>query len=111
MTSNINSIAPYVNANPNELLDTIGITQFSNGTDWFQVLGGLIFQGGLVSAHSSTATVTFPTGFSKQTLCVIVQPKDSSGTTFYVTSVTLKDFVLAHGGGGVHNYYWFAIGV
>lgn len=106
-----NSLPPFTGATLQDLLDTLGVTQFTGATEWFQVIGGLIIQGGFVAAHSSTATVTFATAFPKQILTVIVQPANSAPTNFYVDAVTLEDFVISHGGGGTHDYYWFAIGV
>lgn len=106
-----NSIAPYLFAKTKDLQEAFGITQFPSETNWAQVIGGLIVQGGFVETASSGTVVPFNTAFPKQTLTVIVQPANTSPSNFYVDAVTLEQFEIAHGGGGSHDYYWFAIGV
>jgi hypothetical protein len=70
-----------------------------------------MIQGGLVNTAATGTTVTFNASFTKQCLLVMLQPVGSGPTDPHLTSVTVDDFVVNHGGGGSHNYYWFAIGV
>lgn len=108
---NYNALSPFTNANSQQLLDAAGVTQFTSETNFYHTLSGLLIQGGFVTTAATSTTVTFNAAFPKQVLNVILQPVNSSPSNFYVSSVTLQEFTIAHGGGGSHNYYWFAIGV
>ncbi len=93
MTAN-NSIQRFTDPTKTESQDTQGITQFPTSTSWNQTMGGLIFQGGKVSAGA----VTFSVPYKKQLLGVFV----SSGA---LSAETLKGFTASSA------CYWIAIGV
>lgn len=109
--SNFNSLSPFTGAGLKDLLEAAGVTQFTSETNFYHIFSGLIIQGGFVTGTSSGTTVDFNTAFPTQVLAVIVQPANSAPANFYVSTVTLEDFVIAHGGGSTHDYYWFAVGV
>ncbi len=110
--SNFNSLVPFIKPTLKDLADAGGITQFaSDGFGWFQVLNGLIIQGGFYEHNGAPAphTVSFHTAFPKQVLGVFLQ-QVGAGSNAYLTTVTLEDFIVDHG--GTHaDYYWWAIGV
>jgi hypothetical protein len=110
--SNTNSVIPYTGAKLKELADTIGITQFPDETSWYQVLGGLIFQGGKVSAAASAATtvVDFPAPYPTQALGVWLQVSGAAGNNADVTISSLDSFNL-NNGVGIRDYYWWSVGV
>lgn len=80
-----------------ELQETIGITKFSTEDEslWAQVIGGLIIQGGLLSASGA---VEFHAPYTKQVLGVFVNNGVAS-------DVTLEGFTSSAAN------YWWAIGV
>lgn len=109
--SSYNSVAPFSAASLKELLEALGITQFTSGTNWYHTIAGLLIQGGFVSAAVSGVTVNFNAGFTKQVLGILIQPVNSGPSDPYVSGVTINNFTIIHGGGGSSNYYWFAIGI
>ncbi len=111
--SNTNSIHPYSKARLEDLQEAIGITQFPGEFTWFQVIGGLIIQGGYESFTSaSVRTVNFPAPFSMQVLGVFISPESASnGPHGNMTLVrNLNSFQINHHGPNA-NYFWWAIGV
>lgn len=109
--SNSNAILPFGTANLSDLLEAIGITQFPDGTSWYQTIGGLLIQGGQTGSVATATTVDFHAGYTKQVLGVFITSLTNHGPDAYVSTVALDSFVINHSGGGSHNYYWFAIGV
>ena len=113
--ANDNSIVRFTNASPKEIQETIGITNFegSSGTEWNQTIGGLIFQGGVISdpgGNGGQAVFSIP--FPKQVLFVTAFPFNSTGEhNVSGASITLTGFRINNNHGGAVNYYWFAIGV
>ena len=112
MTGNTNSIASYESANPRELQEAAGITQFPSATEMFQVLNGLQIQVGKVDvAGGATLTVNFPAPYEKQVLGVFLQVLAGAENGAYIDPVpALASFDL-HNGAGNRSYYWWAIGV
>jgi hypothetical protein len=109
--SEYNSVAPFVGGTAQDALEALGITQFPSATEWFQVIGGLIVQGGYVTVPSSTVqTVNLVAPYGKQTLGVWLQTEGSSHNSAHVDGVTLTSFEI-HNGGGVRSYYWLSLGV
>jgi hypothetical protein len=106
-----NSIAPFVNANVGDLLETIGVTQFLGEYNWFQVLGGLILQGGLRDGVASGGLITLNTGFPKQVLGVFITPKFPADVKFSAGDITTQSFKIFHDETDPVDFYWFAIGV
>lgn len=106
-----NSIPPFATPRATDIFNALGITQFPSETNWFQVIGGLILQGGFADNINTMTTISFNTSFTKQVLGIFVQPVGTAAFADIVNSITLNDFVLIHGGAGAQDFYWFAIGV
>lgn len=111
--SQSNSILPYTGAQLSEIPDAIGITQFPSATNWFQTIGGLIIQGGIVTAVGSGATVIVPfnVGFTIQVLNVFVQAQGTSVLGWSVNNITLAQFELINAAVAGRDFHWWAIGV
>jgi hypothetical protein len=112
-----NSVIPVYRPSPNQLADALGVTQFSGESNWAQVIGGLIIQGGKVSGVPAEGSVTvfFDPAFPKQLLGVFLQSIYSSPTagnenSGCVSTPTLVDFILLNDG-LEKDFYWWAIGV
>lgn len=122
--ANFNSIAPYLSKMvQNDLHETVGITKQPTGDEnrWYQIIGGLIFQGGLIPllATDATAIVTFVMPYPKKVLgiwCQGIGPPDgiTSQWVIYNGTITLAQFNV-----GLHTEtisaheqtaYWWAIG-
>lgn len=111
MSSNTNGIPPFLDGTTKDALDAIGITQFPSATEWNQVLGGLVFQGGYVEVDSSAVlAINFSTPYEKQTLGVWIQTVGAAHNSAHISSPTLESFEI-HNGAGVRQYYWLSLGV
>lgn len=106
-----NSIPPFATARVKDLLETIGVTQFPSEKNWYQVLGGLLLQGGFIDNASTGTTITFNTSFTKQVLGVFLIPVRATTIQFCVNTVTIDNFVVIHNSGVAEDFYWFAVGV
>lgn len=122
-----NSIPPIVGSPPweqneaaQDALRALGVTQFVVGkdTNWYQVMGGLIVQGGYVTAATADAItlVSFNASFTQKVMGIFVTPiypapfgasNDASGG---VKDWTLDSFNLLNDG-TQKDFFWFAIGV
>jgi len=116
--SSTNSVIPFLGASSRDLQEAAGITQFPSQYEWFQVVNGLIIQGGYVEALSTTTNIisftttniiSFVAPFGKQTLGVFIQVVAAATNDSYVNAVTLNNFELINLA-GARNYYWWAIG-
>lgn len=111
--TNINSVFPFSKARLDELQDAAGITQFPGVNTWYQVMNGLVIQGGLEAfVAPAVRTIDFPAPFEKQLLGVFFSPV-AAATGFaahIVASPGLNSFQLNHSGANA-SYYWWAIGV
>ena len=111
MSSSYNSIAPFSKARLDEVQDAIGITQFPSETEWYQVIGGLIVQGGSVDiAGAATATISLHAPYEKQLLGIWTQIVGGAGNNAYVTGADLDSFQIVNGA-GARTYYWLSLGV
>jgi hypothetical protein len=92
-----NSIPGFRKSVDPESQEAIGITQFSltDSSSWFQIIGGLIIQGGSLTA---AGIVQFSAPYEKQVLGVFI----NGGTA---SLISLTGFTSSSDG------YWFAIGV
>lgn len=109
--SNTNSIIPYTGAKLKELADTIGITQFPDETSWYQVLGGLIFQGGKIGIGGGvTQAIDFVAPYEKQLLCIHTEVLGAAPNGHYVTGEDLTGFDIVNGASG-RTYFWWSVGV
>ncbi len=95
--ANSNSIVSYSSATLLEVQESLGITQFSpsNVNSWYQVMGGLVIQGGL---STGAGAVAFPAPLEKQVLGVFM-----NGAT--ASAISLTGFTASASG------FWWAIGV
>jgi len=111
VSSSYNSVTPFLGATPKELQESLGITQFPTAHEWYQVIGGLIVQGGYIEvASSSVLAVNLPAPYEKQTLGVWLQTEGAAHNTAYVDNVTLSSFEISNGV-GIRHYYWLSLGV
>lgn len=108
---NTNSVPPFFGASNKELLETIGVTQFPSDVEWFQVIGGLVVQGGYVEIpDTSSLVINLPAPVSKQILGIYTQVVGQTENGAYIDNITLSEFELFNGAGD-RFYYWWAIGV
>lgn len=111
MSGSYNSIFPFSKARLDEVQEAIGITQFPSETSWYQVIGGLIVQGGFVSVgDGATLTVALNAPYEKQVLGVWIQVEGGTANTAYITNVTTDDFDIVNGA-GARDFYWLSLGV
>lgn len=110
--SNINSIPPYSVSNLQDLVDAIGITQFTSEKNWHHTIAGILIQGGFLQSVGSgvTLVVPFNVGFPKQVLGVWPQPIGTSLLGHSINNITTAQFELVNDA-VVRDFYWFAIGV
>lgn len=109
--SNTNSVLPFLGGSPKEVADAIGITQFPGEHTWFQVIGGVIIQGGYETLLSSSSNiVTFVAPLPKQVLGIFIQAVGAAENGAYIDNIDLEQFELFNGAGD-RFYYWWAIGV
>ena len=106
-----NSITPRTKATLEEVQEAIGVTQFPSETDWYQILGGLIVQGGFVSVgDGATLTVPFNAPYEKQVLGIWIQVAGGTANTAHIDAVTTEDFDIINGT-GARDFYWLSLGV
>lgn len=111
--SSFNSIAPYLFAKTKDLQEAFGVTQFPSETNWFQVMGGLIVQGGFLDTYVTGTVVPLNTAFPLQVLGIWVTPINSAAIVYpgSVFGVTTSQFQISHASPAPQDFYWFAIGV
>jgi len=113
MSSNINSVNPYVGASLAELQDSLGVTQFPGQYTWYQIIGGLVVQGGFeIFTGAAIRTVNLVAPFQKQVLNITISPTSASNGPHghIVAGVGLTSFQIDHHGPNA-SYFWLAIGV
>ena len=111
MSSSYNSIPPFTGGTSRDALEALGITQFPSATDWFQVIGGIIMQGGVVSvADGATLTVPLNAPYEKQVLGIWIQVVGAAANTAHVAAVTVGNFNIVNGV-GARDFYWLSLGV
>jgi hypothetical protein len=111
MSTNVNSIFPFSKARLEEVQEAIGITQFPSATGWYQVIGGLIVQGGSIEVDTSaTLAIPFHAPYEKQLLGVWLQVYGAAANNGYVSAPGLTSFQITNGV-GVRTYYWLSLGV
>jgi hypothetical protein len=111
MSSSYNSIAALTGGTARDALEALGITQFPSAAEWYQVIGGLIVQGGSVAVgDGATATVNLVAPYEKQTLGVWIQVSGAAGNNAHVATVGLTSFQIVNGS-GARTYYWLSLGV
>jgi hypothetical protein len=111
MSSNRNSIAALTGGSLPDAFEALGITQFPDAAGWYQVIGGLIVQGGSVDiAGAATATINLHAPYEKQLLGIWTQIVGGAGNNAYVTAADLDSFQIVNGAGD-RTYYWLSLGV
>jgi hypothetical protein len=111
VSGSYNSVPPLIGGSTRDALEALGITQFPSATEWYQVIGGIIVQGGRVAvADGATVTVNLVAPYEKQVLGTWTQVSGSAGNDAYVTSVGLTSFQIVNGS-GARTYYWLSLGV
>ena len=111
MSASYNSVPPFQGGSTRDTLEALGITQFPSEHEWYQVIGGLIVQGGYVEVASLTvATINLPAPYEKQTLGVWLQTEGATHNAAHVANATLSSFEI-HNGAGIRDYYWLSLGV
>lgn len=118
--SNNNSIPVFNKDSIGNIQESLGITQLAAGSEdsWYQILGGLIFQGGktdVIPVNTLSSTISFNTAFPKKVLGIWIIPissvVDPTGElySFAVSPVDLYSFKIANDGSDT-SFYWLAIG-
>lgn len=110
-----NSVPGYDVDNLRALQEAAGITQFPDATGWYQLINGLLVQGGVVAVGANTSIVVpFQIGMPQQILGIFVQAAIAGVGNGYGTvdpaGTTLQQFTLVNTG-AAKDYYWWAIGV
>lgn len=115
-----NSIPTFGKDSLSNIQESLGITQLgvSSEDSWYQIIGGLIFQGGKTSslaANTLSAAISFNTGFPKKVLGIWIVPISATVDvanplySFAVNPIDLYSFKIAND--GVETaFYWLAIG-
>lgn len=109
--SNTNGISSFFTPRARDIFEAAGITQFPSETNWFHTISGLLLQGGFIDNAATGTTITLNASFTKQVLGIWVQPVGAAAAGFYISAVTVDNFVINYTGGGTKDFYWFAIGV
>lgn len=118
---NENSIVPFIKATNRDLVEAGGITRIDNvnGTEWNQIINGLILQGGksneiaLDAFQAITFSVVYPNkvlGIFVQALYVAGPLQDNSGLVD-PASITTQGFNLYNDGPSAKAFFWWAIGI
>lgn len=111
MSASYNSIPPFQGGSVRDALESLGITQFPSGTSWYQVIGGLIVQGGSVDiADVATTTINLVAPYEKQLLGIWTQVVGGTANTAYITGADLDSFQIVNGS-GARTFYWLSLGV
>lgn len=117
MTSNINSVTPLNIASLKDIHESLGVTQYTSLTNWYQTIAGLIIQGGKIIAAPADANtaVSFNVGFNKQVLGIFVQSlyqpagAGNENTGMVHPTFTLSTWTLVNDG-VVKDFFWWAVG-
>jgi len=113
MSSSTNSVNPYVGASLAEMQESLGITQFPGEYTWYQIIGGLVIQGGFeIFTGAATRTVNLVAPFQKQVLNITISPTSAGDGPHghIVAGPGLTSFQIKHYGPNA-SYFWLAIGV
>lgn len=110
-----NSIPSYGLTDLKQLQDAAGVTQFPSDTSWYQLINGLLVQGGKVAIGANTSLVVpFLVGNPTQLLSVFTQPILAGTGNGYGSidpaGTNLNQFTLVNTG-AAKDYYWWAVGV
>lgn len=110
-----NSVPGYGVTDLQQLQDAAGITQFPTATGWYQLINGLLVQGGVVNVGANaTVIVPFQLAVPKQVLGIFTQAAIAGVGNGYGTidpaGSNLQQFTLVNTG-PAKDYYWWAIGV
>jgi hypothetical protein len=104
------SILPFVRGTPEEIANSLGITQFSGASNWFQIIGGITVQGGLLILSSVPQTILLNAPYEKQVLGIFIQHVGPTAQPADIDNITLSQFNISTGTIG-EIYYWFSVGL
>jgi hypothetical protein len=120
MSNEYGSVVPYSKASIEEQQNALGILQFisASDTNWYQIISGLLVQGGYVTAAVANANtvVNFNVAYPKKVLGIFVQSvyqpagagQENSGMVH--PTFTLSSFTLVNDG-VQKDFFWWAIGI
>ena len=109
--SSYNSVAPFLGGSTLDALEALGITQFPSEFAWYQVIGGLIVQGGKVDVTGgATLAINLNAPYEKQVLGTWIQVMGGAENGAYIIPTSLSAFSIVNGVGN-RTYYWLSLGV
>lgn len=113
--SNWGSVPGYGETDVRALQEAAGITQFTGSSGWYQILNGILIQGGVVAVGADTSIVVpFQVAVPLQVLSIHTQPVIAGVGNGYGSidpaGSNLQQFTLVNTG-PAKEYYWLAIGV
>jgi hypothetical protein len=112
MSAGTNSVPPFLGGTTKDALEALGITQFPSETEWYQVIGGLIVQGGLVEIEDGAlAVVEYSAPYEKQILGLWIQVVGGTENGAVITAPLALDSFSITNGTGDRGYYWLSLGV
>lgn len=110
-----NSIPSYSPDTLRQIQESSGITQFPDGSSWYQIIQGLYIQGSAVDVLINSSTVIpFEIAIPTQLLGIFLTPVIAGVGNGYgaidPAGTNLTQFTLVNTG-AAKSYYWWAIGV
>jgi len=112
LSQNTNSVPPFLGGTVRDAIEALGITQFPSAGNWYQIIGGLIVQGGYVSVLDGVVqAVSFNAPYEKEVLGVWLQVVAGAGNGAFVGGPVALDSFDIYNGVGDRDYYWLSLGV
>lgn len=109
--SSYNSVTPFTGGSTKDVIEALGITQFPSEFEWFQVIGGLIVQGGKIDVTGgATLAINLAAPYEKQVLGTWIQVMAGAENGAYIIPTSLSAFSIVNGVGN-RTYYWLSLGV
>ena len=114
-TAGWNSLVGYGAIDLAQLQEQAGITQFPDASGWYQMMNGLLVQGGIVNVGlNASLVVPFKIAVPTQVLGIFTQAAIAGVGNGYGTvdpvGTNLQQFTLVNTG-PAKDYYWWCIGV
>lgn len=115
MANEWSSVPGYGETDLNQLQQAAGITQFSGANGWYQLINGILVQGGIVNVGAgATATFPFQVAITSQLLGVFLQAQNAAAGSGYgsidIATTNLQQFTIVNTG-VAKDFFWLAIGV
>ncbi len=110
-----NSVPGYGATDLRALQEAAGVTQFPSATCWYQLINGILVQGGAVNVGAGVdATFQYNIAIPTQLLGVFVQAQNAAVGSGYgsidIATTNLQQFTVVNTG-LAKDFFWFAIGV